>query len=212
MRSTSSNAGDYSMLLHAVIECSLVNGPGRRTVIWVQGCELQCAGCWNQDSHRYSGTPVPVDHVAARVLDAACVHEVEGLTLSGGEPMHQIEEVVGLLSFLRESDPHLSAGLFSGYTEKELREGRFHTYKPLNQGERCALWKRVRGLLDFGVLGRFNRHQMSSDPLVSSRNQQLRRFSSRYTQADFQSQAVEVTIDPDGFTQITGFPTLGAFR
>ncbi len=200
------------MLLHAVIESSLVNGPGRRTVIWVQGCELHCAECWNQDTHRFSGTPIPLDHVAARVLDAERIHELEGLTLSGGEPMHQIEAVVGLLSILRQSAPHLSTGLFSGYTEKELREGRFHTYKPLNQSERCALWKGVRSFLDFAVLGRFNSRQPSSNPLVSSRNQQLRLFSNRYTQADFRSQAVEVTIGPDGFTQITGFPTLGDFR
>jgi anaerobic ribonucleoside-triphosphate reductase activating protein len=194
------------------MECSLVNGPGRRTVIWVQGCELHCAGCWNQDTHHFSGAPISVPCIAARVLDTARIYKVEGVTLSGGEPMHQIEAVVGLLSILRQSAPQLSVGLFSGYTEKELREGRFHTYKPLDQRGRCALWKGLQSLLDFAVLGRFNRHLVSADPLVSSRNQELRLFSDRYTRADFRAQAVEVTIDPDGLTQITGFPTLGTLR
>jgi anaerobic ribonucleoside-triphosphate reductase activating protein len=70
----------------------------------------------------------------------------------------------------------------------------------------------LRALLDFAVLGRFNRHLVSADPLVTSRNQELRVFSDRYTRADFRAQAVEVTIDPDGLTQITGFPTLGTLR
>jgi hypothetical protein len=47
---------------------------------------------------------------------------------------------------------------------------------------------------------------------VSSRNQQLRLFSDRYNQLDFEDQAVEVSIGPDGLTQITGFPTLGVIQ
>ena len=46
-RSTSGNAGELLMQVHAVMECSLVNGPGRRTVVWFQGCKLSCPGCWN---------------------------------------------------------------------------------------------------------------------------------------------------------------------
>ena len=45
--------------------------------------------------------------------------------------------------------------------------------------------------------------------MISSRNQQLRLLSDRYTYPDFEDQAVEVTIDSDGLTQITGFPVLG---
>jgi anaerobic ribonucleoside-triphosphate reductase activating protein len=59
------------------------------------------------------------------------------------------------------------------------------------------------------VLGRFNRHQPSTAPLISSRNQRLRLLSNRYTDRDFEGQAVDVTIGSDGLTQITGFPTLG---
>jgi anaerobic ribonucleoside-triphosphate reductase activating protein len=47
-------------------------------------------------------------------------------------------------------------------------------------------------------------------PLVSSRNRQLRLFSDRYRFQDFEEQRIEVSIEPDGLTQITGFPTLGS--
>ena len=46
-RSNSGNAGELLMQVHAVMACSLVNGPGRRTVVWFQGCKLSCPGCWN---------------------------------------------------------------------------------------------------------------------------------------------------------------------
>ncbi|MGE3780657.1 MAG: 4Fe-4S cluster-binding domain-containing protein [Pirellulaceae bacterium] len=37
--------------VHALMECSTVNGPGVRAVIWVQGCSLGCPGCWNAQTH-----------------------------------------------------------------------------------------------------------------------------------------------------------------
>jgi len=30
---------------------SLVNGPGKRAVVWVQGCTLGCPGCFNPQTH-----------------------------------------------------------------------------------------------------------------------------------------------------------------
>jgi hypothetical protein len=46
--------------------------------------------------------------------------------------------------------------------------------------------------------------------LITSKNQRLRLYSSRYSPADFQPHRVEVTIDDHGLTQITGFPVSGA--
>ena len=40
------------MRIHALMDCSLVNGPGGRAVVWFQGCEIHCPGCWNQSTHR----------------------------------------------------------------------------------------------------------------------------------------------------------------
>jgi len=60
-----------------------------------------------------------------------------------------------LLFILQRSAPALSTGLFSGYTEGELDEGRFRTYQSLNPYERRGAWANLRALLDFAVLGRF---------------------------------------------------------
>ena len=202
------------MVIHAVMEYSLANGPGRRTVIWFQGCELHCAGCWNPSTHsRDSGrVTTTAGEVSAQILTARAHYRVEGVTLSGGEPIHQIEAIAELLILLKQAAPDLSAGLFSGYTERELEGGQFETYAEFDPGHRRALWGKIRGLLDFAVLGRFNQYQPSFSPMATSRNQQLRLFSGRYSDRDFDEQLAEVTISSEGLTQITGFPRLGALH
>ena len=35
------------MLVHSTLPRSTVNGPGERAVVWFQGCDLRCPGCWN---------------------------------------------------------------------------------------------------------------------------------------------------------------------
>ena len=63
---------------------------------------------------------------------------------------------------------------------------------------------------DFAVLGRFVATQPALSPLRTSANQSLRLFTQRYTEGDFDTtHEVEVTIEPAGLVQITGFPTAG---
>jgi hypothetical protein len=68
----------------------------------------------------------------------------------------------------------------------------------------------MQGHLDFAVLGRYNARRRSHDPLVTSTNQVLHLYTTRYSMADFEAQAAEVHIDDTGLAQITGFPVLGS--
>lgn len=198
-----------TLRVHAQMEASEVNGPGRRAVIWVQGCSLGCAGCWNMESHSGVGghavdVRVLVDWVRALWL----ANVISGLTLSGGEPMEQAAGLAAFLEAMHNSVPELSIGLFSGYAAPELAQGRFRASSSLPVAERAELWQRIRGYLDFAVLGRYNHQQPSRRPMVSSRNQRLVLLSDRYTEADFTPQCFEVTIGAEGLTHITGFPVL----
>lgn len=98
--------------------------------------------------------------------------------------------------------------MFSGYTEWELNAGDYLGERELSAKQ--SDWRKIREVLDFAVLGRYNHLQPASLPLVTSRNQKLRLFSPRHALADFSQQAVEVTIAAHGLTQITGFPVRGA--
>ncbi len=198
------------MLLHALIHASRANGPGLRAVVFFQGCELRCVGCWNPRTHPFHGAEVTVDAVVQELVRARQEHTLEGITFSGGEPMQQADSLLRLIGDLRRQAPELSFGMFSGYAERELAQGQYWILRS-GSSEDCRkrLWEEIHGCLDFAILGRFNQAQPSNRPLRTSRNQVLRLFTNRYSPTDFSEQLTEVGIKEGGQVEITGFPTLG---
>ena len=197
------------MLIHAIFPQSTVNGPGNRAVVWLQGCTLGCEGCWNPQSHAFLQQHYwPVEKVAEWVLSCK---DVEGITLSGGEPMQQADELLELYCKIKLSRPEFSIGIFSGYTLHELETGRWKFRS------RVGTWKAgdpnlfaaIRAFLDFGIFGRFNRHMVSTDkPLCGSRNQSVIFFTDPYSQEDLEQQGYEINLAEDGRTAtVTGFPS-----
>ena len=200
-----------NLKVHSLLESSVANGPGQRAVIWVQGCSLGCPGCWNPLSHRRStGTEWAIDELVAWLKSVRSRIEISGVTISGGEPLEQAPGLVQLLDCVKDQFPDVGLGLFSGYSETELDRGSYLSFPSATVDEKCELWLRIRRILDFAVLGRYNILAPSNDPLVTSKNQRIRLYSNRYSSADFTPQLVEVTIDGHGLAQVTGFPVNGA--
>jgi anaerobic ribonucleoside-triphosphate reductase activating protein len=133
---------------------------------------------------------------------------IDGVTISGGEPMQQAGALLAFLQALRLRVPEISIGMFSGYTERELASGVFLSRDANPASHQANLWRAIRLHLDFAVLGRFNSHRPTHQPLVSSQNQALLLLSDRHSSSDFSPLSVEFTIDSQGITQITGFPIL----
>jgi anaerobic ribonucleoside-triphosphate reductase activating protein len=197
------------MRIHSMISDSGVNGPGRRAVVWFQGCTLACPGCWNPATHAFGvGTNRSVQEVGAWIL--ACA-DIEGVTFSGGEPFQQAEALLGLCEYLKTAGPSLSIGLFSGYTIRELTSGgwqyRSDRDNSWHHGS-SELFDGIKCHLDFGVFGRFNQAQHTTDkPLCGSRNQEVVFFTNRYSSGDLLQQECEINISSDGEEMtITGFP------
>jgi len=197
------------MLVHGFVPVSRANGPGRRAVLWFQGCNLNCPECWNQASHPFEGAPIDDgSDIVRRVLALHHAGEIEGLTFSGGEPMQQASSLLELVERLRETGAtSLSFGMFTGYTLHELERGRFFTFEDCP--DKIATWELIRTHLDFAVMGRYNRLAPATLPLRSSHNQRLHLFTNRYHQNGFGEPIVEVSIGQDGATTVTGFPLLG---
>ena len=195
--------------MHSRLDQSRVNGPGPRAVIWLQGCSLKCPGCCNPLSHSVEGgMAVEITSVVEWVADLHASRLIYGLTISGGEPMEQASALLAFLQVLRLRVPEISIGMFSGYTERELESGAFLSRDSNPASHQANLWRAVRLHLDFAVLGRFNGHRPSNQPLVSSQNQELLLLSDRHSSNDFSPLSVEFTIDSLGITQITGFHIL----
>lgn len=77
---------------------SLVDGPGVRTVVFFQGCDLRCKGCHNKSSWDITkGTEVNVDDLALLLKKEVVNKKV---TISGGEPLMQKEGLIELVKLL----------------------------------------------------------------------------------------------------------------
>ena len=197
------------MLIHGFVAHSQVNGPGVRAVVYVQGCNLGCANCWNPATHAFVGRPRGVQDVADQVAAAHRTYALEGVTFSGGEPMQQALDLLDVVRLLKRARPELSMGMYSGYTERELDSGRFWTLYELTQEARSRCWADIKRHLDFAVLGRFVAARPSTFPLRTSSNQVLRLFGNRYREEHFKPLEFEVHIEAQGLVQITGFPLAG---
>jgi anaerobic ribonucleoside-triphosphate reductase activating protein len=105
------------MLIHHILPFSRVNGPGPRFVVWVQGCSRSCPGCFNPAAQPSAGgTGYTIDAIIARIPLGA----VKGVTLSGGEPFEQPEDLFRLLEAVRSLGLHTL--VYTGYSYEELRD------------------------------------------------------------------------------------------
>ena len=116
---------------------STVNGPGYRYVLWVQGCKLNCKGCFNPETHSYNvATTMDIKNIASEINSNPLI---DGITISGGEPLDYSIELIGLLKLIKQS---LTTIIFTGYTIKEIAK----------DSEKLKLIKNV----DLVLSGRFN--------------------------------------------------------
>ena len=202
------------MLIHSVLSRSAANGPGERAVVWFQGCDLRCPGCWNEFTHAFDRTrDRSVKEVGDWILSCG---GVEGVTFSGGEPFQQAPELRHLCDYIKSWRPGLSIGVFSGYTLRQLAHGNWRWKAPdadtWMRGS-AGLFEEIKQFLDFGVFGRFLRTMACSDkPLCGSRNQEVVFFSDRYSRQEQWRQGYEVNIDEEGLVAITGFPPADVYN
>lgn len=97
---------------------SKIYGPGSRVVIWVQGCKLRCKGCWNTEMWSFETNQlISINDLYKFIVEQK---EIEGITLIGGEPMHQSEELVKLCKKIQNIG--LSVVLFTGYNIEEIQK------------------------------------------------------------------------------------------
>lgn len=81
---------------------SLVDGPGVRTLVFFQGCDIHCPGCQNPSSWDITkGTEYSVKNLAKIIKDGTFNRKI---TLTGGEPLMQKEALVELLKELKSLD------------------------------------------------------------------------------------------------------------
>lgn len=94
--------------IHSVQSLGTVDGPGVRSVLFLQGCPLRCPYCHNPDTWDVNGgTEMTAREAADKLLKyRAYFGETGGVTVSGGEPLLQAEFVYELFSLLKAEGIH----------------------------------------------------------------------------------------------------------
>ncbi len=95
---------------------SVVDGEGLRSVVWCQGCIHNCPGCHNPETHSFeSGILKEVSEVCDEI---ASLEFQDGITLSGGDPMCQVDACLEIAKFCHSIG--LNVWCYTGYTIEAL--------------------------------------------------------------------------------------------
>ncbi|MDV3428014.1 MAG: anaerobic ribonucleoside-triphosphate reductase activating protein [Bacillota bacterium] len=103
---------DKEIRLAGMIHESLVNGPGIRRVFFSQGCNHNCRGCFNPETHSFEGgKEYNMDDIIRDIKDNPMI---KGVTFSGGDPFQQGDKFSYLALKLKENN--INIWCYTGYT------------------------------------------------------------------------------------------------
>jgi anaerobic ribonucleoside-triphosphate reductase activating protein len=139
-------------------------GPGKRAILWVQGCVNSCPGCVTPEMR-----PLEIRHLVRVELLASLllgIPDIEGITVVGGEPALQFRSLAQLFGLLRQGQ--LSIMLYTGYRLSDLRK--------ILHKEMDTFLESIDILVD----GRYDANLDRDQMWRGSENQQIHFLTSRY--------------------------------
>ena len=147
---------DVFIRVAGVEEESIVDGPGIRFVLFVQGCATHCPGCQNPQTWDFSGgSLISAYEILERIVRNPMIH---GVTFSGGEPFEQAKLLTPLATELKKRGFHLMS--FTGFTWERIVEN--------------PEWRDFLSLLDILVDGPFVQAEKSLElNFRGSKNQRI---------------------------------------
>jgi anaerobic ribonucleoside-triphosphate reductase activating protein len=181
----------------AFVPSSTSNGPGKRAVVWVQGCPFRCPGCFNHDFQPFDGGyPLSPPALADKIT---VIDGIEGVTFSGGEPFCQAGALAEAGRILKKQG--LNVVTFTGLTYREIQKKRRNS------------WDSLIRETDLLIAGRYDCRLPARHPLLSSSNQELVHISPQLEgRVRETGTEVEYIIGCSGEITVSGFPVQGRFR
>lgn len=103
----STAVSDMTGHIHSFESFGTVDGPGVRFVVFFQGCPLRCLYCHNPDTWAHSGgTEYTARQVLDKMLRNITFYKTGGITVSGGEPLMQIDFLIELFTLAKKENIH----------------------------------------------------------------------------------------------------------
>lgn len=93
--------------IHSEESFGTVDGPGLRYVVFLQGCPMRCLFCHNPDTWKMQdGKQVEPQEIIDRFLKNQSFYRNGGITVTGGEPLLQIDFLISLFTLAKQYDIH----------------------------------------------------------------------------------------------------------
>ena len=112
--------------IHSLESFGTVDGPGVRYVVFVQGCPMRCAYCHNPDTWSMNaGTVMEASYIVEQYERNKGFYRDGGITVTGGEPLMQIDFLIELFTLAKEKGIHTcidSSGIAFNRKNEEFLE------------------------------------------------------------------------------------------
>ena len=93
--------------IHSLESFGTVDGPGVRFVVFVQGCPMRCAYCHNPDTWAMTGGKImEASEIIAQYERNLPFYKAGGITVTGGEPLMQVDFLIELFTLAKEKNIH----------------------------------------------------------------------------------------------------------
>ena len=98
----------------------IANGPGIRATVFVTGCSRRCVNCFNEEYQDFNAGSEWTAAETERLISYLQDDTNSGLTLLGGEPMENAEDLLALVQAVRRAVPEKSIWVYSGFLYEEI--------------------------------------------------------------------------------------------
>ena len=105
------------------------NGNGVRVTLWVSGCTHKCKGCHNSWTWNYNQGKSLIenqDEILNKLSEWLKRDYIDGITISGGDPLDQstesLKELLLLINWVKTTYPTKTIWLYTGFVKEELNE------------------------------------------------------------------------------------------
>ena len=170
-------------------------GPYTRFALWTQGCPFRCSGCMTEDSQSMDGgIDIAIEDISKLILDTK---DIEGITISGGEPFIQDKEISKLIKSIK-SKKDLGIIIYTGFSLEQLKQKKDKNINEILQNT------------DILIDGLYEATLNDNISLRGSSNQNIHVLSNRYNDIFYkyynqQKRETEVHM-LDKFAMISGIP------
>lgn len=103
---------------------SLSNGCGWRVVLWVSGCSHCCKNCHNPETWDVNAGKEYTDKQKQKIMELLSHDYINGLTLSGGDPLHphNRNEIADLVKTVKNTYLDKDIWLYTGYEYEQIAD------------------------------------------------------------------------------------------